>query len=293
MGQYPTFFNRNKEAIPILKRILTGLIGAAILIFVLIEGRFLLTLGVIAISIISMWEFYRAVGLTNKNKLLCVLGIWGSCAIAILAAYQLSGNPLIRGEFLMLTGFAYIISLFVIMLAKHKSIKLADIALIIIGGVYIAYLITHIILVRNLELGHFLVWLIFLGAFMTDTFAYFTGIFFGKRKLCPEISPKKTIVGAVGGTLGCGLSFVLFGVILQQFQPELSANLPLMFAFGLICALAAQIGDLTASVIKRQYNVKDFGKILPGHGGFLDRFDSILLVAPTVFVFLSHIEVIV
>ncbi|MCL2837972.1 MAG: phosphatidate cytidylyltransferase [Oscillospiraceae bacterium] len=287
------------------------------MVLILIEGRFLLTLGVIAISVISMWEFYRAVGLVKISKLLCILGIWGSCAIAILAAYQIGGTPLIPSKFLMLTGFVYVISLLIIMLLKHKSIKLTDIAMIIVGNVYVAYLLVHIILVRHLEFGHLLVWLIFLGAFMTDTFAYFVGVLFGKHKLCPNISPKKTIEGAIGGIVGCGLSFLLFGMIVNRFFADVllryeympvqylssayyvivpqgsSFSLPLMFALGLICSIAAQVGDLVASTIKRQYDIKDFGRILPGHGGVLDRFDSILFVAPVVYLFLTHIEVIV
>jgi len=264
-----------------------------------------------------MWEFYRAVGLVKISKLLCILGIWGSCAIAILAAYQIGGTPLIPSKFLMLTGFVYVISLLIIMLLKHKSIKLTDIAMIIVGNVYVAYLLVHIILVRHLEFGHLLVWLIFLGAFMTDTFAYFVGVLFGKHKLCPNISPKKTIEGAIGGIVGCGLSFLLFGMIVNRFFADVllryeympvqylssayyvivpqgsSFSLPLMFALGLICSIAAQVGDLVASTIKRQYDIKDFGRILPGHGGVLDRFDSILFVAPVVYLFLTHIEVIV
>jgi len=264
-----------------------------------------------------MWEFYRAIGLAEKSKLLCILGIWGSCAIAILAAYQLGGTPLIPSKFLMLIGFVYVVSLLVTMLLNHKSIKLTDIAMIIVGNVYVAYLLVHIILVRHLEFGSFLVWLIFLGAFMTDTFAYFVGVLLGKHKLCPNISPKKTIEGAIGGIVGCGLSFLLFGVIVNRFFADallryqympvqyLSSSyyviapqqglfsLPLMFALGLLCSIAAQIGDLVASTIKRQYDIKDFGKILPGHGGVLDRFDSILFVAPVVYLFLTHIQVIV
>jgi len=276
-----------------LKRIFTGLIGAAVLILVLIEGRFLLTLGVIAVSVVSMWEFYRAIGLVKKNVLLCILGIWGSCALAILAAYQLSGTPLISSSFLMLIGFAYVVSLLLIMLYNHKNVTLSDVAVILAGNVYIAYLMMHILLVRGLGFGGTFVWLIFLGAFMSDTFAYFTGRFFGRRKLWPEISPKKTVAGAAGGVIGCGIVFVLFGIVWNYLQPEIGVSVPLMFLLGLLCSAAAQIGDLVASVIKRQYNIKDFGRILPGHGGVLDRFDSILFVAPVVYLFLYHIGVIV
>ena len=125
---------------------------------------------------------------------------------------------------------------------------------------------------------------------MTDSCAYFTGKAIGGRKLCPTISPKKTVSGAIGGVIGCGLSFILFGVIVNLFfSRHLNGNqlsLWLLFVLGLVSAVISEIGDLVASMIKRQYNIKDFGTLLPGHGGILDRCDSIILVAPTIFLFL-------
>jgi len=257
-----------------------------LLILVLIAGNNVLTVSAAVISVIAMWEFYRAIGLTAKNTPLCVLGIIGSCLII--------GVWLIASEYFMLAAFVYAMSLLVVMLFSRKHVTMTDVAMIIMGNIYVSYLLLHIVLVRNmLDFGELFVWLIFVGAFMTDTFAYFVGIFFGKRKLCPDISPKKTIVGAIGGVIGCGLCFVLYGFIVQYLRPEIGISVPLMFLFGLLCSVAAQIGDLVASTIKRQYDIKDFGKLLPGHGGILDRFDSILFVAPVVYLFLYHIGVII
>lgn len=275
-----------------LKRILTGLVCIIILVLILLTDRIWLPLGMAVIGIISMWEFYRAVGLVSKNKPLCVLGIIGSCLI--IGVHLL--DQFLNSEYFTLIAFAYAMLLLVIMLLNHKHITLADVAMIVIGNVYVSYFLLHIVLVRNMELGALFVWLIFIGAVATDTFAYFVGIFLGRHKLCPDISPKKTIEGAIGGIVGCGLSFMLYGTVLQRFftLPEnMSVNMPLMFVLGLICSVAAQIGDLVASIIKRQYGIKDFGRLLPGHGGILDRFDSILFVAPVVYLFLTHIEVIV
>jgi len=273
-----------------LKRILTGLAGAVILVLILLTDRIWLPIGMAVIGVIAMWEFYRAVGLTSKNTPLCVLGIIGSCLIIGIHILNLEYFASIT-----LIVFVYVVSLLVIMLINHKYITLSDVAMIIIGNIYISYLLLHIVLVRNMELGGLFVWLVFIGAFATDTFAYFVGVLFGRHKLCPNISPKKTIEGAVGGIIGCGLCFMLYGVIVQHFftLPENTAvNMLLMFALGLLCSISAQIGDLVASIIKRQYGIKDFGKLLPGHGGVLDRFDSILFVAPVVYLFLTHIGVI-
>ena len=121
---------------------------------------------------------------------------------------------------------------------------------------------------------------------MTDTFAYFTGMLFGKRKLIPNVSPKKTVEGSVGGTLFCVAFFVAYGAVLNNFTPY-HINLLLIACAGLVSALVSQIGDLSMSVIKRTYGIKDYGKLFPGHGGVLDRFDSILAVAIAMAIFLA------
>lgn len=121
---------------------------------------------------------------------------------------------------------------------------------------------------------------VFVGAWVTDTFAYFSGYFFGRHKLIPAVSPKKTVEGAVGGTLFCVIGFIIVGVI-----NSLSAIELVLFAvIGLFASVVSQLGDLSASLIKRHWSIKDYGKLFPGHGGILDRFDSILAVS--VFLFL-------
>jgi phosphatidate cytidylyltransferase len=124
----------------------------------------------------------------------------------------------------------------------------------------------------------FIYLLIFIGAWTTDIFAYFTGFFFGKHKLIEDVSPKKTIEGSVGGTIFCALAFVLTGIIVDAFF-EGNANLVFLAISGICISVIAQVGDLIMSVIKRHYGIKDYGKIFPGHGGMLDRFDSILAVS--------------
>ena len=145
--------------------------------------------------------------------------------------------------------------------------------------------------------GNFYVWLVFAGAFLTDTCAYFVGCLLGRHKLCPTISPKKTIEGAIGGLFGGGLAFVVYGVIANslfgQYLGGARFSLLWLFLLGLIAAVASEIGDLVASSLKRQFNIKDFGNIFPGHGGMLDRCDSIILVAPIIFLFLYNVNILV
>ena len=126
---------------------------------------------------------------------------------------------------------------------------------------------------------------------MTDTFAYFSGYFFGKHKLCPEISPKKTVEGSIGGSLWSVGIVLVYGLLVdKQFGVEI--NYIKLGVLGVLIAIVSQIGDLTASVIKRKYGVKDYGTIFPGHGGVLDRLDSIIATAPLVYVYITTVGIV-
>ena len=139
------------------------------------------------------------------------------------------------------------------------------------------------------ELSSYIYLLVFVGAWITDIFAYFTGMLFGKHKLCEAVSPKKTVEGSIGGTLFCALAFVVFGFITLNKNAEIWKYL-ILAASGLIISAVSQIGDLSMSLIKRHYGIKDFGKIFPGHGGMLDRFDSIIAVSIVLFILISTLN---
>jgi phosphatidate cytidylyltransferase len=137
-------------------------------------------------------------------------------------------------------------------------------------------------LLRNVEpAGKYIYLLIFIGAWMTDTGAYFIGVFFGKHKLIPEVSPKKTVEGAFGGVLGCIVGYVIFGVILNIFF-DVTVNYIALILLAIVISVISQCGDLIASYVKRERGIKDYGSIFPGHGGMMDRFDSIIAVAPVI-----------
>jgi phosphatidate cytidylyltransferase len=139
-----------------------------------------------------------------------------------------------------------------------------------------------------LENAAVLIWLPFLTAWFTDSAAYFTGISIGKHKLSPAISPKKTIEGALGGIIGSSLLTTIFGVLISKYNSNIG-----IFDFiiiGLLCGIFSQLGDLAASYIKRYANLKDFGKLIPGHGGILDRFDSILFTMPVVYYYFLLVQ---
>ena len=270
------------------KRILTSIIMVPLLILLLLSPLPFIIVAVMLASIAGLYEYYEAVGL-KEHKGLCFAGY--------IAAIIIPLAEFISIQAIQMLVYIFVLGLFVIMLACHKKVTLKHIGLIMMGLIYIPYFLSHIIYIRSMEFGIFYIWLVFIGACMTDTFAYFTGCSIGGKKLCPGISPKKTIAGAVGGVVGCGLSFLIFGLIVNYFfLGALDGNkmsLLLLFVLGLISAVISQIGDLTASVIQRQYGIKDFGSIFPGHGGILDRCDSIILVAPVIFLFLLKIGIMI
>ncbi len=268
-------------------RILTAVIGVPLIILMLLSPTPVITVLVSAASVVALYEYFKAVGINNK-KLLCVLGYIASLVISLGSGFTVSIS--------LILVYAYVLILFVTMLSSKGNIKILDVCKLIFGLLYIPYFMSHITYIRTLDLGNFYVWLVFLGAFMTDSAAYFTGTFLGKHKLCPKISPNKTIEGAIGGVLGGGLSFVIYGIIINaffsQFLDGKSISIILIFILGLMVSVVSQIGDLVASYIKREYEIKDYGSLFPGHGGMLDRCDSIILVAPVIFLFLSNISII-
>ena len=141
---------------------------------------------------------------------------------------------------------------------------------------------SSIVLLRDYEYGQYIYLLVFICPWITDIFAYFTGYFFGKHKLIPDVSPKKTVEGAIGGTLCCALMVVLYGFVISLFVDGLTPNYLALAVVGVVLSVVSQCGDLIFSLIKRKYGIKDYGNLMPGHGGMLDRCDSLIASAPFV-----------
>ena len=178
-----------------------------------------------------------------------------------------------------ISALLYLIYVFAHIIWSHGKLSFGNGLSAYTLSLYIIFALTAIVYIRDYkDIGQYIYFLIFLGAWITDIFAYFTGVFFGKHKLIEDVSPKKTIEGSIGGICFCALSFVALGIITEYFFDR-NANLLFLVASGIVISIVSQIGDLIMSVIKRHYGIKDFGKIFPGHGGMLDRFDSILAVS--------------
>jgi len=197
----------------------------------------------------------------------------------------------IPSEFMLLGTFAFIVLLFAEGILDHKNITYE-----IVGGTFMASLLVptffcSVMRVIHMENGEFLVLFAFIIPIMTDIFAMISGIVFGKHKLIPDISPKKTIEGSIGGIVGAVVFSVVYGLILHYIF-GFRVNFSLIILLSMAGSVIGQLGDLTFSYIKRGFKVKDFGAIIPGHGGILDRFDSLLFVAPLVEVTLKTFAVI-
>lgn len=226
------------------------------------------------ISIIGLTELYRV--LKIDNTLLGAAGYLTCAGYYLLLLFGLKEHFMV-----MIIGFFFLIMLvYVFSFPKYTS---EQVNLVFFGFFYVAVMLSYIYQVRMYTDGIWLVWLIFIGAWGCDTFAYCVGILIGKHKMSPKLSPKKSIEGGIGGILGAALVGFIYGTIVKSHISGL-ANPQLSFA--IICGASgfiSQLGDLAASAIKRNHDMKDYGKLIPGHGGILDRFDSIIFTAPIVY----------
>ena len=261
-----------------LTRIITGAVALVIFIPALFFSHTIIFDIIIAlISLFGTLELLKCVGLAKKYLIVAP-----SCAVAFIVPLLIR---YIRHEAIVLIVVAYLFYLLYASVFARKNISTSDIALSFFATVYVTIAFTSILVARNLEHGDIIYLMIFIGAWITDTFAYFTGRFFGRHKLMPNISPKKTVEGAIGGVVFCSLSFVLYGFIISAMQRfDAEPYYIILAVAGVFTAVIAIFGDLLASAIKRNYNVKDFGTVFPGHGGILDRFDSVMAVAPIIMI---------
>lgn len=250
------------------KRVSSGVIGALLLIFVVYNGGLLLSISLLSISLIGITEFYKAVKNMGFNPY-NLMGYLGSFIIFLSDIIPQIGRDFVISSvlFIMLISILF-----------NKDMELKDIGITLLGILYVPFMLFHI---SYLE-GTKYIWLIFLIAFGTDTFAYFAGNLFGKNKLSPKISPNKTIEGSLGGIIGSLIITIAFSVYFQI------ASIWKVAIMAIITSVVSQFGDLVASKIKRTTGIKDYGKLIPGHGGILDRFDSIILTAPVIYYFVTY-----
>ncbi len=265
-----------------LKRTLTGAVLVAILIPVFIFYNTLTLPACFAVVALgSLIEMAKCVGIADKKHLSVTIP---ACLIVlILPFYQFS-----LGEkgFPQILAFAALLIFFLYALAVFGVIKkpLSPMTQFLTMLIYVSGASVSVVAVSNLENGGFILLFLFLGSWLTDTFAYLCGTFFGRHKLIPKVSPKKTVEGSVGAVFFTLVFFALYGLLVSSVT-ELTPDYFALILTGLVLSVISQIGDLNASFIKRIYGIKDYGRIFPGHGGFFDRFDSVIAIAPVIYTF--------
>lgn len=258
-------------------RLLSGIILVILALATIICGGPVLFITLLCVSLIGMQELYKAVGVRKDGfNLLEIISYIG------IIVYYLSVWLLPDKYHLPSLIFSVLLIMFVYVFTYPKY-QTGQIAAAFFGIVYVGVMLSYVLQTRLLEGGAFLVWLIFLCSWGCDTCAYCVGVLIGKHKMAPVLSPKKSVEGAVGGVLGAALLGALYAWAISAYNPA-SAHTPLIYA--VICAVGAlvsMVGDLAASAIKRQQNIKDYGTLIPGHGGILDRFDSVIFTAPIIY----------
>jgi len=261
------------------QRLMVGIIGGLIAILILCLDVKIVSLILALVAIVGLSEIYNATGVLKKQNKLCVFG-YVYCFVTYLAAAFCPNSAFALAVMVFMYGFL----LLAYMIFNHETTEFSTVCEIFFQTLYVVVLFSYIILVRKLRYGNFIIWIIFITAWLSDTAAYFVGMRFGRNKLIPQVSPKKTVEGAIGGLLGSVAFNLIFGVVCSVGF-DLSVNYFALICLALVAGVFSQLGDLAASCIKREYGIKDFSSLLPGHGGILDRFDSVLFVAPVVYYF--------
>ena len=269
-------------------RVITSVAILAAMLTVVIFSEFIVyPLALALLAIIATFEVLRVIG-SHKISTLSIPAYLISAAFPLTAYFVDSNNSL--GFLLILAAvvFVYLVWLMGVSVFSKGKITFSKVSETLVGVTYVAVSFTSLSLIRyiNHNFGVFLVVLVFVISWTCDTAAFAVGSLIGKHKLIPEISPKKTVEGAIGGVVFSALLCALYGLGLDLVIEKIQVNYLYLVLFGIILSVVSQIGDLIASLIKREYYVKDYGRIFPGHGGVLDRFDSVLAVS-TILLILS------
>ena len=261
-----------------LKRTITAVVAIALFIPVCIYSDTVVFPAVMALlSVIGVFEMLGCVGVRKHYILAGISLVFGAMPIV----------PFFAGESTLKIVAAlcvvYLIAVYATDVFSKGKLDYTLSSSTFMGVFYIAVSFTSIVLLRGE--GKYLYLLVFIGPWVSDTFAYILGRLLGKHKLIPEVSPKKTVEGSVAGIVFAALSYVLYAFIISKnFDTTATPNYIVMAVSGALVSIVSQVGDLSASAVKRHFGIKDYGFIFPGHGGVMDRFDSVIMTAPILYI---------
>lgn len=255
-------------------RIISGIIGVALLVLILfLHKTFVYPLCIGAITAIAIFELFRA-----KDCLKHRISFFAAELYAVLSPFFLFYGKHGIAQMIMM---AVIMLMFLDSVVQHEKLKMDQTCFMLVVSVFVTKSLGLLITLKQMhpKYGFLFVILALCSAWVADTGAYFTGTFLGKHRLCPEISPKKTVEGFIGGIVTTVLLFFVFSLIYGGIA-DAKVQYFGVILIAAVCAVISVLGDLTASILKRQCGIKDFGNIMPGHGGVMDRFDSVLFTLP-------------
>ena len=263
-------------------RLISGIVLVAVALLTIISGGYVLFFTLLGISLIGMQELYKVMKVREDHfNALEIAGYFGAVIYYVLMSLDFEKYGMMG----VIISFMMFMFVYVFTYPKFKADQVMP---AFFGVVYVAVMLSFIYLTRNLPDGKFLVWLIFLCSWGCDTCAYCVGMLIGKHKMSPKLSPKKSVEGAVGGVAGAALLTALYCFIFRSPMHLERGEIVILAVIAAIAGLISMVGDLTASAIKRNYDIKDYGKLIPGHGGILDRFDSMIITAPIIYFLALH-----
>lgn len=280
--------DKGKENAFMKTRILVAVVGLPLLLAVLLLGPvWILGIVVGAIAACSAWELVCCTEKEIKPRMVCYVAV---CAY-IIPLFSVVFDPGKVYSVMLFLLFALLFGELMLSFHMGQPMKLETVTAALLAGGVMPVLLSSIVKLALLDNGRVYVLLPFIAAFVSDSGAYFIGIFFGKHKLTPQLSPNKTIEGSAGGFVCAIAAMIVYGLILRAMDYEV--NLAVMGVYGFLGSMACQLGDLSFSAVKRLCGVKDYGNLIPGHGGMLDRFDSMFWTAAMLEILVSWVPAIV
>ena len=259
--------------------VISGIILVMIALATILPGGAILAVTLYLISNVAFLELTKACGIRTDEKL-NALEVTGLLAIA---SYYLLIFFAQTYTYFMITVILVLMALMFVYVFSFPKFKANQVMATYFSLIYAPVMLSFIFLTRQLPYGIYLVWMIFISSWISDTCAYLVGVLIGKHKLVPQLSPKKTVEGSIGGILGSAVVGALFGFLLLDKTLGGHQFGVMLFVIGAIGSVISQVGDLAASAIKRNHDIKDYGKLIPGHGGIMDRFDSVIFTAPMIY----------